>query len=333
MPVVTIRTFGARALALIAALACWLGAGPARAGISGEVLETAASADAQPQPAPQQAEPATPAEPAPSGNLVETICPTIGREASVNALPVEFFTRLIWQESRFNPHARSYKGAEGIAQFMPGTARWRGLANSFEPLEALRESARWLAELRDQFGNLGLAAAAYNAGPGRVQSWLAGRNTLPAETRNYVRIITGRTAEEWRSVKEDAIAPAKSIPCAEIAKLFVQPPNRQRGRSAPPMGPLPIDPDAWGPWGLQLAGNWTQQGVLDQYHRLQSRFPAVLGDRKPLIMRSNGRAWGRATWYLVRVAEATRDDADKLCAKLKAAGGACIVYRNGGDQK
>jgi soluble lytic murein transglycosylase-like protein len=115
--------------------------------------------------APAAAETATPpaaidaratTEPA---SLVDKICPTIGREASLNELPVEFFTRLIWQESRFNPKARSHKGAEGIAQFMPGTARWRGLADSYEPLQALRESARWLGELREQFGNLGLANA------------------------------------------------------------------------------------------------------------------------------------------------------------------------------
>jgi hypothetical protein len=273
-------------------------------------------------------------EPPTVGDLVEKICPAIGREASLNALPVEFFTRLIWQESRFDPQARSHKGAEGIAQFMPGTARWRGLVNAYDALEALRESARWLGELREQFGNLGLAAAAYNAGPGRVRSWLNGQGGLPAETRHYVRVITGRTADEWRGAGEDDIAPAlKNIPCAQIARLFVQPP-RQRGRMAgAPMEHPIIDPEAWGPWGLQLAGNWTQQAVLEQYRRMQSKFPAVLGERKPMVMRSNTRSRGRATWYLLRVAEATREKADTLCSKLKSAGGACIVYRNGPDQK
>ena len=272
-------------------------------------------------------------EPPTVAGLVDTICPAIGREASLNALPVEFFTRLIWQESRFDPQARSHKGAEGIAQFMPGTARWRGLVNAYDAVEALRESARWLGELREQFGNLGLAAAAYNAGPGRVRSWLNGQGGLPAETRNYVRVITGRTADEWRAAGEDDIAPAlKNIPCAQIAKLFVQPP-RQRGRGTGAETAHAYDPEAWGPWGLQLAGNWTQQAVLEQYHRMQSKFPAVLGDRKPLVMRSNTRSRGRATWYLLRVAEATREKADTLCSKLKSVGGACIVYRNGPDQK
>ena len=63
---------------------------------------------------------------------------------------------------------------------MPQTAAMRGLIDAFEPLQALRESASYLRELRTTFrGNLGLAAAAYNAGPGQVEAWLAGRG-VPA---------------------------------------------------------------------------------------------------------------------------------------------------------
>jgi SPOR domain len=137
-----------------------------------------------------------------------------------------------------------------------------------------------------------------------------------------------RSAEKWREAKENDIALAlNDIPCEQIAKMFVQPFNRQRG--APP---AKVD-QAWGPWGLQLAGGYTERGVLEQYRRLQSRFPLVLGDRKPLVLRSSTASRGAATWYLVRVAEATRESANKLCARLEAAGGACIVYRNSSDQK
>jgi hypothetical protein len=129
-------------------------------------------------------------------------CDTLNSAASTHGLPLEFFTRLIRQESNFDPNSVSRAGAQGIAQFMPGTARWRGLSNPFEPTEALYESARWLSELRNQFGNLGLAAAAYNAGPRRVRDWISGRGQLPRETRAYVRIITGRVAEEWVGVVE-----------------------------------------------------------------------------------------------------------------------------------
>ena len=129
----------------------------------------------------------------------DDVCRTLEEAAAENALPVEFFARVIWQESRFNARAVSAKGAAGIAQFMPQTASWHGLADPFDPIEALRHSASYLRELRDQFGNLGLAAAAYNAGPGRVSAWLTSHRPLPGETRNYVTTVTGRTADEWAS--------------------------------------------------------------------------------------------------------------------------------------
>ena len=99
---------------------------------------------------------------------------------------------MIWQESRFNAMAVSTKGAAGIAQFMPQTASWHGLSDRFDPIEALRHSAAYLRELLDRFDKLWLAAAAYNAGPGRVNAWLTNHRPLPGETRNYVALVTGR---------------------------------------------------------------------------------------------------------------------------------------------
>src|ERR1700722_3980067 len=130
---------------------------------------------------------------------VDDVCRTLEQSAAENALPVEFFARVIWQESRFNARAVSPKGASGIAQFMPQTAGWHGLVDPFDPIEALRHAAGYLRELGARFGNLGLAAAAYNAGPGRVSAWLTSHRSLPVETRNYVAIITGWTADEWAS--------------------------------------------------------------------------------------------------------------------------------------
>ena len=132
--------------------------------------------------------------------------------ALANNLPLEFFARVIWQESRFRPDAvgpmtRSGDRAQGIAQFMPRTAAERGLLDPLDPVQALPKSAEFLRELRGQFGNLGLAAAAYNAGPRRVQR-LARRHRLDAaETRNYVaadhrhdgRRMGGRRGAQRRS--------------------------------------------------------------------------------------------------------------------------------------
>src|SRR5881394_2636401 len=167
------------------------------------------------QPTPARAEPPA----------VDEICRTLAQAAADTELPEEFFTRLIWQESRFDPKAVSPKGAQGIAQFMPQTAVMRGLANAFEPLQALRESASYLRELRTTFrGNLGLAAAAYNAGPGQVEAWLAGRGSLPFETQAYVRIVTGYAAEAWTSKPTpqiEASSGATGARCVEIAKAMM----------------------------------------------------------------------------------------------------------------
>jgi hypothetical protein len=202
----------------------------------------------------------------------------------------------------------------------------RGLANAFEPLEALRESAAYLRELRTTFrGNLGLAAAAYNAGPGQVEAWLAGRRRLPFETQAYVRIITGYAAEAWASptppLPSDTASSNAAIGarCVELAKLLIDRPQRRRD--------LKSDP-AWGPWGVQLAGTWSEGRVLATYEQLRRRYDAVLGDRLPLVLDAQRRAPSR---FIVRVSESSRKDADALCAKLKAAGGACIVLRNPRD--
>src|SRR5579883_201273 len=247
---------------------------------------------------------------------VGEICHTLAQAAADNGLPEEFFTRLIWQESAFDPKALSPKGAQGIAQFMPHTAALRGLADPFEPLQALREGASYLAELRTTFGgNLGLAAAAYNAGPAAVEDWIAGRSSaLPFETQAYVRIVTGFAVEAWRTKPLPQLA-ASSGPtgarCREIASAMLE-----RARHRLPLSSSP----AWGPWGVQLAGNWSEGGVLASYERLRRRYSAVLGDRLPLVM--YGRR-GSGSPFVVRVSTQSRADADALCGKLHAAGGAC----------
>ena len=262
------------------------------------------------------------AEPQGSQTSVDEICRTLAKAAADNDLPEEFFTRLIWQESRFDPKAVSPKGAQGIAQFMPATAAMRGLINAFEPLQALRESASYLNELRTTFrGNLGLAAAAYNAGPGAVEAWMAGRGMLPFETQAYVRIVTGYAAEAWiaKPTPQLESSPPESTGgrCVALATALLE-----NVRHRPPLSSSP----AWGPWGVQLAGNWSEGGVLAAYERLRRRYPSILSDRLPLVMNSP-----RAAPYIVRVSVKSRADAATLCAKLRAAGGACIVLRNPRD--
>lgn len=283
----------------------------------GSEPEAGASPSSDASPGRQQ----NPASGRAGAGIADPTCHVIGTAAAAHDLPLDFFIRLIWQESRFNPNSVSRAGAQGIAQFMPGTARWRGLANPFERDQALHESARWLRELREQFGNLGLAAAAYNSGPRRVQDWLAGRGHLPGETRAYVRIITGRAAEEWiRPAGEDQVYAGKSVPCEQIARLFPRSQNPRRVEDNTDTN--------WKPWGLQLTGSWSERTALSDYRELQKRYQSILGDRSPMVLKGRMAGRGPAPWYRVRVAESSRQRADELCSRLESAGGKCLVFRN-----
>src|ERR1700737_2774021 len=144
----------------------------------------------------------------------EAMCLMIESAARANALPLEFFARVIWQESRFQsdavgPVTRSGQRAQGIAQFMPGTANERRLLDPFNPVQALPKSAEFLRELRNQFGNLGLAAAAYNAGPKRVQDWLAGNRPTAQGARNYLVGLNGHPGGGRGGCRNGSRAPAR----------------------------------------------------------------------------------------------------------------------------
>jgi Transglycosylase SLT domain len=256
-------------------------------------------------------------------NLAPTaddICRAVERNAAENELPVEFFARVIWQESRFNALAISPKGAQGIAQFMPRTATFRGLANPFDPIEALKNSASYLHDLRAQFGNLGLAAAAYNAGPGRVSAWLISKRPLPSETRNYVAIITGWTADEWASASPPKVSETtipQGIPCTRLANLILAPKAEQQRIAAY----VPR-------WGMQLTAGFNENEAWALYRSIQKRYATFIGDREPIVVARRNFSFGRAMRYNIRIADDNKTYLDQLCAKLMSAGGACLVLRN-----
>jgi hypothetical protein len=133
----------------------------------------------------------------PPAELQMAICRTVDAAAASNRLSPAFLTRILWQESRFDPDATSRAGAEGVAQFTPKTAIEHGLLDPRQIGPSIVHAARVLAELTIKFGNVGLAAAAYNAGARRVTTWLRGQSALPVETENYVVAVTGHTAAEW----------------------------------------------------------------------------------------------------------------------------------------
>ena len=165
-------------------------------------------------------------KPACADTTVETVkeasCRIVEQAAHANQLSVATLTRLLWNESRFQVRVISRAGALGVAQFMPATSDERGLSDPFDPEQAIPQAAKLLADLDRQFGNIGLAIAAYNAGPGRVASWLGSTGALPRETGIFVRAVTGRSPEEWaasgRYARIQALAEPKS--CIELKNIL-----------------------------------------------------------------------------------------------------------------
>jgi hypothetical protein len=252
-----------------------------------------------------------------------SICHVIAAAATANGLPFEFFAQVIWRESRFRPDAvgpltRSGARAQGIAQFMPMTAAERLLHNPFDPVEALPKSAEFLRDLRAQFGNLGLAAAAYNAGSQRVRDWLAGKRTLPLQTQTYVRIVTGRSVQEWARPEQEflTITIPRNMSCAETAKLVAkpQPPTTVARPKSDPA------------WVVQLVGDRSELKALTVYRQLQQKHEALLGIYEPDIIRTMLR--GEPIWTRVRIDSDNRQAAEALCSRLRAAGEDCLVQRN-----
>ena len=261
----------------------------------------------------------------------ESVCLMVEAAARANNLPLEFFARVIWQESRFQPDAigpmtRSGQRAQGIAQFMPGTAEERRLLDPFDPVQALPKSAEFLAELRSQFGNLGLAAAAYNAGPRRVQEWLAGSGPMPAETRHYVSVITGATVEEWQTAGRGGQISDRAVArttCQDLMALLKRAPNYFVSRLE-----QTIELGAARPWGVQLAGGFDRNIAMASYSRAMAKLRGAIGDQTPTLLSSRNRSRGMRAFYQVRIGADTRPAADDLCNRIRRAGGACFVLRN-----
>jgi hypothetical protein len=263
------------------------------------------------------------ADDAPAGgeeSVDQTLCRTIDIAAIAHRLPIGFLTRLIWAESNLRTDVTSPAGAQGVAQFMPGTAADRRLANPFDPETAIPEAANFLAELAAQFGNLGLAAAAYNAGPTRVANWRAGQGALPFETQAFVLKITGHAAEEWdKGLASDAAAdaPKPEEACLPVVAAL---------RGSTPVETVGTSPFA--PWGVQLAGNFSRALALAAFARAQQRFADVLKDGEPFILASRLRSRGSRAFFRVRWPEPTQAAARQLCRRLESLGGACIVLRS-----
>ncbi|MDO5622129.1 MAG: lytic transglycosylase domain-containing protein [Paracoccus sp. (in: a-proteobacteria)] len=248
---------------------------------------------------------------------VPDVCRVIERASTENGLDPNFLARLLWKESLFEPGAISPAGAQGIAQFMPETAKIVGLDDPFNPAKAILTSARYLKSLTDGFGNIGLAAVAYNGGENRAARFQGGSQVLPYETQDYVEAITGHNAWAWR---DNPPGPDKlnlvldpDLPfhdaCVKLAGNRTLREFKTERRASP--------------WGVIIASHPTRAGAQRMASRIR---PALDGQQVAYVRRKI--AGNPRMLYTAQVGYQSRAEAARFCARLQNIGARCIVLRN-----
>ncbi len=254
-------------------------------------------------------------------HFVYDTCQLIDTVSERHGLDRGFFTRLIWQESRFDPFAKSHADAMGIAQFIRSTATKRGLVDPYNPADALDHSAHYLAEMARRYGNVGLAAVGYNGGERRAQGLIAGTGGLARETVNYVKIITGASAETWVQNPPEELDLSLSKKVKFPLSCYAL--SKDRKLSKPPQTEPAIKP-----WGVQLAFGVSRKAARAKYKARTARCSALVKSEKPDFPHEKSRASRSKGYYFARIGRNTSKAAWQFCTKLKASGCLCAVYRN-----
>lgn len=247
------------------------------------------------------------------------VCGLISTAAERAGLDKGFFARLLWRESLFDAGAISPAGAQGIAQFMPQTAALRGLEDPFNPAEAIVASADYLADLARQFGNLGLAAAAYNGGENRMERFTTQEGViLPRETIDYVSAITGHPVEAWRDAPPEEVDYRLDGDTPFLEACLTQ----AEGRSIRQFrDPTP-------PWGVVVAAGRRQATAEGFAARVKRENPGVLGGREIRIVQATIPRFGNGRQYTAQVPAQSQAEALSICKRLRSTGGFCVVSRN-----
>ena len=246
------------------------------------------------------------------------ICRLVENEARKNGLPPSYFARFLWTESKFDPNLTSPEGDAGIAQFSQQLAEERRLEDPLDPRQAIPEAAKYLAFLRVKFGNLGLAAAAYDAGESAVEKWLVGEEALPPQTQDYVSAITGEAIDEFRQRRRTITTkPLEAdLPFARACRNLAGEVTDQD------MGQL-LD----SPWAVQVAGHFDNDIAAQKWEAIKQENEDLVSDHPVAIGRVT-TSIGRTGMFAVRIGFDSRAAADTLCQTLRTRGTACIVTKN-----
>ncbi len=156
-----------------------------------------------------------------------------------------------------------------------------------------------------------------------MSGWLADRRGLAAETRAYVRIITGLTVEDWRA--EPGPGPDMGLD-SELA--FLEACQNMAAGMAPVALRQPRSTGAPAPWGLLVAQHASEDGARSIFTRLQKRFPQLLAEEAPFVLQLRNPSFGKLARPSLLVGRQSEDEARAFCRQLTAAGGTCTVRRN-----
>lgn len=283
------------------------------------VLASCVAASASARPVKTRVKPVQPPLAVSEATFAADVCKLMENRSSWRGINPHFIARLINVESRFSPNAVSPAGAEGIAQFIPGTAKRRGLKNPHDPAAALTASIDFLAHLKARFGNLGLAAVAYNAGEGAARRFIAG-GSIPLETENYVYSVTGRVAEEWRKPQARHAIPKidGSKPYAHACLSLVRKPGRIR---------LAAKATPRQPWGVLISESFSRSTAIRIFNHIRTKFPGNLRERPPMIVQVRNLSMGSRRRYSARIGASSRTKAAEICTSLRARSVTCIIRK------
>ena len=275
--------------------------------------------------------PKKPGETAAETNTREAMCLMIESAARAEDLPLEFFARVIWQESRFQVRC----GGTGDAQ-RPARAGYRAIhAGDRHRTPAARSRSIRCRRCRNP-PNSSTNCAASSAisgwrppptmpGPGGCRNGSPARAACRRRRGNYVAVITGSTVDDWAAAGKTGKMPdrAPTSSCRELMALLRRAPNpfvtqlEQHVKLSEAQA-----------WGVQLAAGFSRDKAMAMYARAIKRLSAVIGGRDPSLLSTMMRSRGSRTFYQVRIGADTRPAADDLCNRIRRAGGACFVLRN-----
>ena len=252
-------------------------------------------------------------------SVIESICSLINSSARAQGLPVAFLTRLIWQESNFQPNAVSPAGARGIAQFMPATAGARGLADPFDPKRRSPRRPRCWPKCATSSAISASPPPPTTPDPAGSPNSSRGRPISRARRRIMSRssptIPPRNGAANAAKLTDEAVFPDGS--CVQIVAKF------HRAEPA-----LFAHSSFWAPWGVQISGAFNKAAALRQYQRAEAQYAAILGGVQPMVLAGRLRSRGFRPFYRVRAPAQSRQQAEQMCAKLEKVGGACAVLRS-----